>query len=138
MAERIKARIGDIVETSFNLAFKKAEVARLPDAAQHKAFDFFVINPKAKKIATNASNNFGERGLDIKAAAGDVTQDDQAVTAQFRFANDQKAGEMVKVGEVWQLFLFYCGAAGESPPSEDDPRSHLLAEVEIVGPAAKK
>lgn len=137
MAERIKARVGDIVETSFNLAFKKAEVARLPDAAQHKAFDFFVVSTQGGKTATNAGANFSEPGLAIKSAVGDVTQDDQAVTAQFRFANDTKSGEMVKVGDVWQLFLFYCAAAGDSPPSAKDPRSHLLAEVEIVGPGAK-
>ena len=137
MAERIKARIGDIVETSFNLVFKKAEVARLPDGAQHQAFDFFVLTTQGNKMASGASNNFGEPGLAVKAAAGIVTQDDQPVTAQFRFANDTKSGEMVKVGDVWQLFLFYCSAAGDSPPPASDPRSHLLAEVEIIGPAAK-
>lgn len=137
MAERIKARIGDIVETSFNLAFKKAEVARLPDAAQHKAFDFFVLTTQGNKTANGASANFDSRGLGIKAAVGEVTQDDQAVTAQFRFANDAQSGETVKVGDIWQLFLFYCAAPGDSPPSPNDPRSHLLAEVEIVGPGAK-
>ena len=95
------------------------------------------MSTQGGKLAANASNNFGDRGLDIKAAAGAVTQDDQAVTAQFRFANDAKAGEVVKVGDIWQLFLFYCSAAGDSPPSAKDPRAHLLAEVEIVGPGAK-
>lgn len=137
MAERIKARIGDIVETSFNLAFKKAEVARLPDAGQHKAFDFFAIEPKGKKEADGAGQNSFAPGVGIRAPAGDVAQDDQAVTAQFRFANDKQSGELVKVGDVWQLFLFYCSAVGEGRPPVDDPRCHLLAEVEIVGPGAK-
>ena len=136
MAERIKARVGDIVETSFSLVFKKAEVARLPDADKHKAFDYFMIAQQGAKMTSNAGTNFGP-ALGIRATVGDVTQDDQAVTAQFRFANDARSGEMVKVGDVWQLFLFYCSAPGDSPPSATDPRSHLLAEVEIVAPGTK-
>jgi hypothetical protein len=134
MAERIKARIGDIVETSFNLAFKKAEVARLPDAAQHKAFDYFMIS--RDEVLGFANPTFGDRGLAIKAVVGDVTQDDQAVTAQWRFANDDKI-KSVKVGQIWKLFLYYCDAPGGTTPEENDPKAHLLAEVEIIGPAAK-
>jgi hypothetical protein len=131
MAERIKARIGDVVETTFNLAFKKAEVARLPNPRKFEAIDFFMLADKGGKVMTGAGREFSD-GSSIRCAVREVTQDDQPITAQFRFADSSQNRGFFAVGDVWKLFLSY-SSKDESPTGDPkDPDSHLLAEVELV------
>lgn len=138
MAERIKARIGDVVETSFNLAFKKAEVARLPDPKKFEAIDFFMLSDKGGKVAVGAGRQFDD-GTQIRCAIRDVTQDDQPITAQFSFAQSAKNPGFFAVGDVFRLFVGYRPKDGNLTGDSKDPDSHLLAEVELVSgdPPAK-
>ncbi len=131
MAERIKARIGDVVETSFSLTFKRAEVARLPDPSKFEAIDFFILSDKGNKTAIGAGREFGE-GTRIRCAVREITQDDQPIVAQFSFAQSPKDPGFFAVGDVWQLFVSYCSKDGAASGSAKDPDSHLIAEVELV------
>lgn len=138
MADRIKARIGDVVETSFNLAFKKAEVARLPDPKKFQAIDFFIVSDKGGKLAIGAGRQFDD-GTQIRCAVREVTQDDQPITAQFSFASSAKNPGFFAVGDVFRLFVGFCAKDGSLAGDSRDPDSHLLAEVELVSgdPPAK-
>jgi hypothetical protein len=131
MADRIKARIGDVVETSFNLVFKRAEVSRLPNSAKFEAFDFFMFCEKGGKVKIGAGKSFND-GTQIRCATQDITQDDQAVSAQFSFASPRKDAGFFAVGDVFQLFLTYRSKDATSGSDPKDPDSHLLAEVELV------
>ena len=131
MAERIKVRIGDVVETTFNLALKKAEVARLPNPRKFEAIDFFMAADKGGKLLTGAGREFSE-GSNIRCAVKEVTQDDQPITAQFRFAESAQNRGFFAVGDVWKLFLGYCSKDEPLAGDSKDPDSHLLAEVELV------
>jgi hypothetical protein len=138
MADRIKARIGDVVETTFSLAFKKAEVARLPDPRKFQAIDFFLLSDKGGKLAIGASREFSQ-GIKIRCAVREVTQDDQPITAQFSFAPTSGEPNFFAVGDVFRLFVGYCPKGEGLAGDPKDPDSHLLAEVELVGgdPPAK-
>lgn len=132
MAERIKARVGDTIETSFNLAYKKAEIARLPNAAKYATFDFFMMCEKGSKLQIGASREFVE-GVFIRCQSRDITQDDQPVVAQFHFGGTMGGSSVFSPGDLWRLYLAYCAKEGSPSGDPKDPDSHLLAEVELQG-----
>ncbi len=132
MAERIKAKVGDTVETSFNLAYKKAEVARLPDRSQYEAIDF-VMFCEAGGREFLGSGLQASVGNHIVCTVREVTQDDQPVTAQWDFtASPSESPDFFKTGDLWQLYLAYVEKGGSPPGDLHSPRVHLLAEVELV------
>ena len=136
MTERIKARVGDVIETSFKLAYKKAEVARLPDTARYHSVDFFMLCEAGGKVELGAGRELGP-GTFIQSATKEVTQDDQEVSARFSFANTKETGDRLFVtGDLWKLFISYCEKDGNTSGKKDDTGTHLLAEVELVAAAA--
>lgn len=135
MASRIKARMGDTVEASFKLAYKKAEVARLADAPRYQAIDLFMTCASGNKVQVGAGKAIGD-GTIMQCDVREITEDDQAVKAQFFFGRDPKLGDYCKAGEVWKLYLSYCAKDGGSDGNPDDPGTHFLAEVELAGSAS--
>lgn len=135
MAERIKARIGDVVETTFNLSFKRAEVARLPSPSNFEAIDFFLLAEKGNKLLIGAGRELVDN-VNIRCAVREVTQDDQPITAHFSFAPPSANPGIFAVGDVWRLFMGYCAKNASLTGNPKDPDSHLLAEVELVGGSA--
>lgn len=135
MAERIQARVGDTVETSFNLVYKKAEVARLPDHQDYGAIDFMMSCEVGGKEHSGAGIRAhpGER---IICAVREVAQDDQRVETQWFFQNDEAAGPtFFQVGDLWKLYLGYVRKGAAFTEGPGSPRVHLLAEVELVANA---
>jgi hypothetical protein len=132
MAERIKARVGDTVETSFNLVYKKAEVARLPDRDQYVAIDFVMTCDTDGKVFMGATVQPTSHSQ-IVCAVREVTQDDQPVTAQWLFVPDPATDpNFFKTGDLWHLSLSYVAKDGSPDSNPKSPRVHLLAEVELV------
>ena len=132
MAERIRARLGDTVETAFNLVYKRAEVARLPDRQRYEAIDFMMQCDVANKIVIGAGRQPAEGNV-IVCAVREVTQDDQPVTAQWSFSSPSHDPAFFQAGEIWKLYLGYVSRENGTVEEPDKPGVHLLAEVELVG-----
>lgn len=87
--------IGDTVEVSFKLKFKKAEVQRRPDR------DSF------QKIVVEGSTTGNKL---IAAFDRDVTTDDQTVTGEIAFIPAHFSPDFFKPGETWTIIAGYAGA----------------------------
>ncbi|MGE0438843.1 MAG: hypothetical protein AB7L66_01105 [Gemmatimonadales bacterium] len=92
--------VGDTVEVSFRLKFKKAEVQRRPDR------DSF------QKIAVEATSD----SKAIFAFDRDVTADDQTISGEIPFIASQFQPGFFKPGETWTVTAAYTGADQVSAP----------------------
>lgn len=125
LGDRINCPLGGVVETTFQLDFKKARVAELPDGADFKFVNFEMLSRAQNKV---------DAGLRIKPESVEVTQDDQRISVRWQFNNLPAQGQpdFVKVGDEWELRMSYMPTnSGQSSASE---RLFTLGTVKITGP----
>ncbi len=137
-SQSIQVPVGETVKVAITLAYKKAEVARLPDAKLYQAIDFMMFCDQGNIQEQGADKAFADGQFMACQSVRAPLSDDQAVEAFFRFpASDPKVGKIFKAGQKWQLFLAYVDSEGNAPfPTQGDPRLVTLGEVGLIDPPA--
>jgi hypothetical protein len=125
MGDKIECPVGGVVETTFQLDFKKAQVAELPDAANFR----FVVFSMDGNVGGKT-----ESGFFVRPNSVEVTADDQKVVVRWTFANDPKkfGPDFFKAGEEWQLKASYQPTDSSSGLAPD--RTFVLGTVKLTGP----
>ena len=135
MATSIQVPVGETVKASITLAYKKAEVARMADAALYQTIDFYMVCDERKAQFQGADRQFSDGQFMISDQARKPLSDDQSVEAFFRFpADDRLHGKVCAAGQRWQLFLAYLDTDGTKWPSQGDPRLLPLGDVNLTDP----
>lgn len=92
----IEIDVGDTVEVTFKLKYKKAEVQRRPDKDAYQRVVVEATSPVNSKV--------------IMAFDQEVTADDQAITGDISFAPTPHQPDFFKPGETWTVTASYTGA----------------------------
>jgi len=133
----IQVPVGETVKASITLAYKKAEVARMPDASLYQAIDFMMRCDEKNALEQGAGKEFSDGRFMASSSIGAPLSDDQAVEVFFRFpANDPKVGKLFAAGQRWQLFMAYLDKDGSQFPNSGDPRLLPIGEVGLTEPKA--
>jgi hypothetical protein len=115
--DTIQAKVGDLVEVSFTLDFKKAAVNQLPNKDKFKFIGFQLLLQAKGKVMTGEP-----RGVP-------VTQDDQQITAVFNFDPDGMMGpDFFVAGEKWAVQAGY----SETGDNVSDADLVTLGFVQLV------
>jgi len=124
LGDRIDCPVGGVVETTFQLDFKKNLVAQLPDGANFRFATFAMENAKDRKLDQRR----------VKPSSVEVTQDDQRVVVRWQFINEpEKEGPgFFTAGAEWSLLMSYVPDANSSAPKGE--RLFTLGTVKLTGP----
>ncbi len=125
LGDRIDCPVGGVVETTFQLDFKKKQVAELPDAVNFRFVTFSMENTKERK--TDSAR--------VRPSSVEVKDDDQRIVVRWQFTNQpEKEGPgFFGVGSEWSLQMSYV-ASGSSGPAPKGERLFTLGTVKLTGP----
>lgn len=152
MTARIQARLGDVVDITIPLRYRKAEVDRLPDREHWTHYLLFsdLGNPNGDvALAANshddgfplASDGF-PAGVPLNPSdqflssyrPAPVRNDDQEVTASLWLNPDLRSGgaRVFKAGRTVEVVLVYVGGDLANETGRAKSRSHPVARIEVL------
>lgn len=113
--------LGDTVRISVTLDLKKAQLDRRDDRDRFNKVAF-TMREKAKNKEVSGTPIFN---FDTSL----VTGDDQVVQVEARFVNQTQAPGTFQQGDIWDVFIQYRNANGDSHNDQD--RTHFLGRIGI-------
>jgi hypothetical protein len=123
--DHIECPLGGIVESTFQLDYKKADVALLPNAADFRKVAFQLF------CEAGGILNAGFEGQ-IRPQSVKVNADDQQVTVRWTFKDFPKSPGTFKVDQNWQLQMQYVAEDFDSSFSEKT--AIVIGTVHITAP----
>ena len=124
LGDKIDCPLGGVVETTFQLDFKKKLVAELPDAANFRFATFSMENPKEGKADSNR----------VKPDVIEIKDDDQKMVVRWQFINNpaKEGPGFFVVGSEWNLLMSYVPDQNsvQAPKGE---RLFTLGTVKLTG-----
>lgn len=125
LGDKIDCPVGGVVETTFQLDFKKAQVSQLPDAPNFRFASFEMENTKEGKNDSSRA----------KPSSVEITQDDQKIVVRWQFTNqpEREGPGFFAAGAEWSLRMSYVPSASSGPAPKGE-RLFVLGTVRLTAP----